>query len=54
MFDRLVEAEEELAIKQMEINELKKTVKALTEVIAQLYFKYVPDGTEVRLRKVSK
>lgn len=39
---------------QATIKEQRKTIKALTEIIAQLYFKYVPDGTELHFRKKAK
>lgn len=51
MYDNTKELLEDLELAKIEIREQKKTIKALTEVIAQLYFKYVPAGTEVKLRK---
>ena len=51
MYDNTKELLEDLELAKIEIREQKKTIKALTEVIAQLYFKYVPAGTDVKLRK---
>lgn len=54
MYDNYRDALIDLNEALVTINEQKKTIEALTEVIAQLYFKYVPHEAEVKFRKKVK